>query len=343
MTKTIEQSRTFSLFPEIDDATRREFLIGAAGLLLLPAGCGNGGGDEQSASGETRTVEHPGGTTEVPIQPNRVVVSEVLVGHLASVGLLPVAANQTVVENEWLRPYSELLAPELDLSTVQSIGAGGEPNLEEIAFIGPELILAETNLEESLWDRLAQIAPTIIVFRGDLEKYGEIESSNGAWKQAFDQTVRAIGRQDEAARARQRYRQVVEEVRSEVPSSATVSFVRGSGPGQFRIDGAEEFGGTVAEEAGIALPELPSGGEEEGGHVQFSNEVLADAVTGDVIVTTTQQDGPSSIAEIEQSPLWERLPAVQAGRIVRLPISIYNGGTYVAAQLLLREIEQALT
>lgn len=47
--------------------TRREFLIGCAGLLLLLlTGCGSNGGDGSDASGQTRTVEHSAGTTKVP-------------------------------------------------------------------------------------------------------------------------------------------------------------------------------------------------------------------------------------------------------------------------------------
>lgn len=66
MTKTIERVRTFPPLPEIDDATRREFLLGAAGLLLLaPYGCGSsvgsGGEGGSGPSGETRVVEHAAG------------------------------------------------------------------------------------------------------------------------------------------------------------------------------------------------------------------------------------------------------------------------------------------
>ncbi len=77
MTKTIqvlERGITLPPLPEIDDVTRREFLIGTAGLLLLPAGCGSDGEGGDEASGEMRTVEHALGTTEVPTEPRRVVV-----------------------------------------------------------------------------------------------------------------------------------------------------------------------------------------------------------------------------------------------------------------------------
>lgn len=66
MTKTIERPEmALPPLPEIDDVTRGAFLIGAAGLLLIPAGCGSNGGNGGDASGETRTVEHAlGGVVE---------------------------------------------------------------------------------------------------------------------------------------------------------------------------------------------------------------------------------------------------------------------------------------
>lgn len=56
MTKTIEPAGLPPL-PEVDDATRREFLIGADGFLLLPSG--TPGGEQQGEGGgpgATRTV-----------------------------------------------------------------------------------------------------------------------------------------------------------------------------------------------------------------------------------------------------------------------------------------------
>ncbi len=67
MTKKIEAAeRGIAVPPHIvDDLTRREFLIGSAGLLLLPAGCGGDGGNGgEATSGETRTIEHAFGEVE---------------------------------------------------------------------------------------------------------------------------------------------------------------------------------------------------------------------------------------------------------------------------------------
>lgn len=78
--------------------TRRGFLAGAGSLLLLgAAGCGGGSGSgEQSSggSGDTRTIEHKFGSTEVAGMPERVVS----VGYsdqdpILALGVIPVAVR----------------------------------------------------------------------------------------------------------------------------------------------------------------------------------------------------------------------------------------------------------
>ncbi len=76
--------------------TRREFLIGCAGLLLL-TGCGSNGGDGSDASGQTRTVEHSAGTTKVPAEPGRIVaLGGIYAANLISLSLTPAAAGDDV-------------------------------------------------------------------------------------------------------------------------------------------------------------------------------------------------------------------------------------------------------
>ncbi len=67
-----------------DDATRREFLAGLAAAGSLAACRGSGTGDEASnPSPAQRTIDHLGGTTEVPLSLWRVVtLSEAIDGHL---------------------------------------------------------------------------------------------------------------------------------------------------------------------------------------------------------------------------------------------------------------------
>jgi iron complex transport system substrate-binding protein len=265
----------------------------------------------------------------VPLRAQRVVtLGEALTGHVASVGLLPVAAPRDMVD--WLTPYRDLLPGNVDLGSMQSIGTAEEPNLEVMARLAPDLIVLERDAM-AFYPEFARIAPAVVIDR----------PSNAAWKEAFDQTVHAAGREPEAARVRQRYRDALDAVPAGA-AQTVVTFLRGRSSGSFRIDGPGGFGGSVAEEAGFGVDEGGAGGEpSDYGYVTFSPERLSVA-DGDLLVIPTRAEGPSSTAELEKSPLWAQLPAVHSGSVLGLPNSVYNGGTYVAAELLVGALSRAV-
>ncbi|MEM8529524.1 MAG: ABC transporter substrate-binding protein [Chloroflexota bacterium] len=327
--------------------TRRRFLIGAGALGLgVITGCGP---EEEAAAPTTtvatRIVEHAGGTIEVPANPQRVVViSPTIVVHLVSVDLTPVAADNH--GPLWMRPYRERYDEDMQISEISTVGSGLEPNLEQIASIGPDLILTETIMDESIQERLAEIAPTVVIFRGELENYPEQGPTNAGWKPAFDQTVRAVGRQEEAEQWHQRYQDQVDQARA-VSEGISVSFIRPQrGTGNFTLDGTTAFAGSVAEESGFTVIDAPEGvGEARFGTVSISNERL-DIADGDVIVTSDATDfgflDETGVEIFARNPLWETLPAVEADRVLVLPEQIYNGGTYAYAIALLTELREAV-
>lgn len=169
----------------LESPTRRELLIGGAALAGAAWLGGCGGDGSSDGDGATRTVRHSSGTTEVPARPERVAtVSEVVVAHLASVGLLVVASNDD--GRNWVDPYESLLPERFDPSSIRSLGATDDVSFETLAAIGPEMILSES-FSEDIYPQLSRIAPTVLIERG----------SNADWKPAFDGAVRAVGRERE--------------------------------------------------------------------------------------------------------------------------------------------------
>lgn len=255
--------------------------------------------------------------------------SEVVAGHLASIGLLPAGALD--ITAEWLEPYAEAgLLGGVDLTTIASAGSEDGLDLELVAALDPDLILIE-EFSAELEPQLSAIAPTTIISR----------PTNADWKAAFDQVVEATGRQEQAQAVVERY----ESLLAEAPEAddELITFIRGAGPGEFRLDVLGGFGGSVAEEAGFTVDTGGASATEAAeSTVNFSNENL-DVVTGTLLVTTTQEEGgPSNIDELISSPLWSGIPAVAGDRTIELPQPIYNGGTYVAAELLLQALYEAL-
>jgi iron complex transport system substrate-binding protein len=301
----------------------------AAALAALLTGCGADVAPGPDETGTTRTVTHALGTSEVPTKPQRVAtLSEVVAGHLASTGLLVVAAGDDVPE--WLAPYRNRFDPDLDLSSITTVGSTEEPNLETLAAVQPDLIVIET-FSETLYDELSQIAPTVAVER----------EGNGDWQDAFDQTVALTGREEEAESLRTSYAEALAAVPKDA-AQVEVSCVRADDETTFRMDGAGAFCGSVVQEAGFTITPYPDGVEPEegGGFVSLSSERLS-ALTGDLIVAETDDPASEEITLLTGNSLWYRLPAVRSEAVVTLPNPIYNNGTYYAAEILLEEITAA--
>jgi len=292
---------------------------------------------ETAASGETRLVKHALGETEVPANPQRIAaLDHTIVSSLISVGVTPGAMPSDSVP--WLGAYREVLPAGVDPATIPTVGTDDQPNIEGLAAIDPDMILVSDYTAEELFDQLSRIAPTV-AFEW---------INNGAWQQRFDKITAAAGRSEEAEAVRRRYRQVIDEL-PQAARTTRVAFIRPSGDGQFRVDStAEAFAGSVANDAGIPILAPEGVGEvaEGSGFITLSGELLSVLEDADLIVvadwTIMGEDEPG-VAVFERNPLWQRLPAVQAGRVVSVPGPIYNGGNYMAAELLLRTIAEAVS
>jgi iron complex transport system substrate-binding protein len=128
-------------------------LVAALAALALAA-CG---GDDDGAGG-TRTVQNAfGGMTEVPAEPERVVVLNgfAVLDAMIAMGMPPVAAAGEPDEDT---PFGAWLTGMTD--GVEVICCSTEPKLEEIVAQDPDLILANP-WQTDLKDELSAIAPTI--------------------------------------------------------------------------------------------------------------------------------------------------------------------------------------
>lgn len=301
-------------------------------VALFLAACGGQDGSDgtgQATAGEaqTRTVEHAMGTTEVPADVEDVVVLDT--GELdavVSLGVIPVGAVTTDVSTSLVSYLED------ELAETEPVGTIGEPNLEAIAALQPDLILSNTVRHEDLYDQLSQIAPT--VFAGDV---------GDTWKETLRLAGDALGLREKAdaliADYEERAAAVGESVTGGDPASTTVSVVRFL-PGQIRLYGKASFIGTVLADAGFGRPESQ---QVDDTFVEVSPEQISLA-DGDVIFTTTYGDpAETAVADVTNGELWKGLGAVQAGTVHEVPDDVWMLGIGVtAANLVLDDIEATL-
>jgi iron complex transport system substrate-binding protein len=173
--------------------TRKKFLAGAGGLLVLgaAAGCDGGAGQEgDSSSNSGRTIEHKFGSTDVPADPRRVVAAGFNEADFAlALGSVPVGVRDFIGPfREETRPWAQ---DELGDANPEVVG-GEEISLEAVAALEPELILAVYSfIDREDYELLSEIAPTVA-------QPARYPDGGTPWQEQTLLTGRALGREGRA-------------------------------------------------------------------------------------------------------------------------------------------------
>jgi iron complex transport system substrate-binding protein len=291
--------------PPVPDATASAAANPASYALAL-APYGNFGTD--AAPGVfPRTMRHAMGETTIKAAPARVVVMDTgELDAMVEVGIKPVGAVDYGVAG--LPAY---LSGSLD--GVKVVGSINEPDIEAIAALRPDLILSSKLRHEKLYQRLSAIAPTVFTERPGV-----------SWKQNFVLYAQSVGREREAAATVERYEQRVRELNKALPSPRpSVSVVRILG-NAIRYYQRANFLGVLFTDLG--LPRPPAQNVDDFG-VDLGLETLGQYVPADLIVLAVFGEQNNSFAPaVLQSPLWQSIPAVKAGKVVTVDDQTWIGG-----------------
>lgn len=284
--------------------TRRQFGLSALALgaasLALPA----------RAQTTTNSITTSLGTYDVPTNPQRVVAIDFRldVEPALALGLPVIGYGVDEKVPEWI-PLP-----------AGATYVGGPPSLEAIVNLEPDLIVCTDIPESDYWpiDKLAPIAPTVPVdyelnWRDNLSRMGE-------W----------LGRADRAAAFLADYQADLDAVKAAhgeriagrkvaaiwfEPETNEVQVQLGEGTTNVTLSGQvlADLGGSTVD------PSLL--GEYGVVSIEKAAEVLADVQA--IMLDSTE---PERLTAIEASPIWQRVPAVVAGKVYRTPGTFYGGG-----------------
>ncbi|TQM43368.1 ABC transporter substrate-binding protein [Pseudonocardia cypriaca] len=291
------------------DATRREFLAILAATGLLSA-CAT---TDRPAAPATRTVHHPLGTTEVPLAPTRVVALDrrAALPHLLALGVTPIGA--LTYESIIGTPFPPLVAEQArDVAVLPVAGSADDPNLEAVAALRPDLVIGWTGGIDEKYAALSAIAPTVAV---------DVDFTDAAV--SLRAIAAALGREAEAEAVISAFDERRAVRLREIGEIGDVSVVLGIGGQQFRVyqPAGSSVARWLAEAGGRLVPDIASAiGEPSGDELVLISPENLGQITGETIVVmhNTGAAGEAALAELEGSPLWPTLPAVQAGRVVKV-------------------------
>ncbi|WP_066383196.1 MULTISPECIES: ABC transporter substrate-binding protein [unclassified Anabaena] len=257
----------------------------------------------ENTTSQVRVVKHAMGETKVPIHPQRVVVLGGLDNVLA-LGVKPIAS--TTLGDYNFPDYLE------DLTIgIEKIGTNGQPNLEKILYLKPDLILG-LSWDAKLYGQLSQIAPTILA------------DEDREWKYWLKKYAEALGKTAKAEQLLQAYNQKIEILRQTMGENldqTKVSLVN-FWANYTRLYMNESFGGSILKEIGLPRPKY----EDKDKHQENISLELIPQIGGDVIFLILGGHNELRLKQFTNHPLWSRLQAVQQNRVY--PVS---GDTWIAA------------
>ena len=118
----------------------------------------NAESNKTSQTFKEKTIVHDFGTTELKKAPKRIVILDNLYGEILDpLDITPVGATTGQADSQ---EFSTLFKKQYKDEKVVSVGWQGNPDLDKIAELKPDLILM-TGEQEDLYEELSEIAPTV--------------------------------------------------------------------------------------------------------------------------------------------------------------------------------------
>ena len=299
-----------------------------AGAALLLAACGTteeaaGAAPVESAAatGGPISVTDDRGTVELDAPATKVVSLEWgLTENLLTLGVTPVGAADVAGYNTW-----DTVVP-LDAST-PDVGFRGEPSLDAIAALDPDLVVTTTDLPAEVIEQIEAEYP-VIALRGS-----DASDPIGKMRSTLEILGEATGTSEEAEAALADFDAAVDEAKATLDGAgkagAAFTFADGwvtDGAVSIRMYTPGSYLGGVAQLLGLTNA-WTGEGDPDYGLAQTDVEGLTSLGDLEFLYVGNDTDGGDAFKDgLTGNAIWEQLPFVVAGNTTRLPDGIWMFG-----------------
>lgn len=273
-------------------------------LLALTA-CGQAATTSPSAPADQSwtpvTIEHAMGRTEIKDRPRKVAALDSSYVD-AALALETEVVAYTRYRTDGLPDYLAQDAAKY-AKNAKAVGELSNPNLEELATIGPDLIVSAKVRHEQIYDKLSKIGPTVFSV-----------TTGPTWKDNIRLLGKALGKEELAnekiAGYEARARKVGDAIRAKVGHNPSISLARFVGGEQtVRLYTEKSFpGGVLFSDAGLARPQGQPSSEKIA--VDLSQEQIS-SLDAERIFVSAWADPKGDTQKIKEqysaNPLWGQL------------------------------------
>lgn len=242
-----------------------------------------------------------------------------------ALGLKPIG-----VVDSWLeKPMYHYLRGPLD--GVEHVGLETQPNLEKIAWLDPDLVIASDFRHGRIAPLLAAIAPTVST------------STVFGFKATLTMVADATGRAAEADLLLQRWDERVRDFRQRIANNLGSEWPQKVAVVRFKSDHVRiytsGFAGSILNELGFEQPDTL---QTQGWGMKLTSTENIPVLNADVMFVLLEPDDPNTTDNYQRwgnHPLWQQLTAVQDERVFEVdPVSWMMGGGILAANAMLDDL-----
>jgi iron complex transport system substrate-binding protein len=296
--------------------------IAAAATAVLLVGCGTTEDTTPAASGSDAAItitDDRGETISLDAPATKVVALEWNTAeNLVALGVMPVGVADVEGYTAWVK------SEDLDES-VTDVGQRGEPSIDAIAGLAPELVVTTTDLSESAIAQIEEFAPVLVV-RG-----ANASDAIGQMEKNLNNIATATGTEDEATELIESFDAKVAEGKAAVEAaglSGTEFFMNdawaSSGQVSIRPFAQGALLAEITEELGMKNAWT---GEGDADYGLGTTDVEGLTALGDVnFFYITSGDADVYQNELATNAVWTSLPFVQSGKVHRLADGIWMFG-----------------
>ncbi|WP_084555092.1 iron-siderophore ABC transporter substrate-binding protein [[Phormidium ambiguum] IAM M-71] len=310
------------------------FLIGTLVFIFTQSSCGIVRQQFQAdkpkvVSSECRTVEHQLGKTCIPLHPKRVIVmDQESLEILVALGINPIAST---IAN---RVGSKLEILQEKTGEIVNLGKEGQPNLEKIVELRPDLIVGMFILPQN-YSLLSQIAPTV-----------SIEYSQTGWKQTLKQVAEIVDKVQESKQLLDDYQQKIARFREAFLQKTgkleicimrfytTLQFTQFLNQNSFTVSVMEELGVLSIPEIQRQQIQIPN---SDYGYINTSLEQVY-LLEADKMFIALDPGAKSNLEVYENSPLWQTLNVVKQNQVYIVDSGYWIFGNILSANAILDDL-----
>jgi iron complex transport system substrate-binding protein len=275
---------------------------------------------DAATSGDTFAFEHVAGTTQVPVDPQRIVTlqDQNALLPLLELGVRPIA-SAALDNGDGTHTFRRV--DNHDVEGIGFVGPYGEPDLELIAAQQPDLIIGG-EFDEPIYDQLSQIAPTVLI-----QIFGR------PLPDALEDFAAVVGEEERHAELVADYEAAVADLVADLPrppDQIELSVIAFSGDGTFYTEIGQALG-TVLDDVGFARPEAEAAAIADPDYSYAESLERLSTRDGDVLLSPdyssdTGGDEAPEIAEVRSSAVFQGLDVVQRGEF-----HVFDGGEMVGS------------